>query len=84
MDEEQENPKGQMVRAKFKCVSMEKVEGWNGNKFHYNYRFMTVSGNSEENKSFFAATPSGDVKLTAVRADLFEVGKEYYLDFTLA
>jgi hypothetical protein len=37
---------------------------------------------SEENQSFFAATPNGDLSVTGVKDDLFEVGKEYYLDIT--
>lgn len=70
-----------MVRCKFKCVSVEKVEGWGEQRFHYNYRFSAVVGGSEENKKFFASTPSGEFKFQAVQGELFEVGKEYYLDF---
>jgi len=49
--------------------------------------FNPVVGNSEENKKFFAATPSGEFKLSVVNPDAwkqFELNKEYYLDFTPA
>lgn len=86
MDEQnQAQPKN--VRAKFFCQSVTKYKhGWGGDQppFHYNYRFQAVSSGSEENKKFFAATPSGQVELSALRDDLFEVGKEYYLDFSPA
>lgn len=70
------------VRAKFKCHSMAKRTGWGGTPFHYDYKFSAVTDNNPENSSFFAATPSGEVTLTAVKDDLFEVGREYYLDFS--
>jgi hypothetical protein len=41
-----------------------------------------VSSGSEENKKFFAATPSGIIELSALKEDLFEVGKEYYVTFS--
>lgn len=72
------------VRAKFKCLGMEKNLGWPGVEYHYSYRFTVVTYGSAENEKFFAATPSGELKLTALRDDLFEVGKEYYLDFSKA
>ena len=74
----------QQVRAKFTCMSVRKYKGWSGTPpFLYEYEFQAVTGPSEENKSFFASTPSGSLKMGAVRDDLFEPGKDYYLDFTL-
>ncbi len=81
-----------MTRAKFNCISITKWIGGSTNpetgKYEshpvYNYRFNAVSSGSDENKKFFASTPSGTIELTAVRDDLFEIQKEYYLDFTLA
>jgi hypothetical protein len=73
------------VRAKFVCNSVTKFKsGWGEYPFHFNYNFGVVSSDSDENKKFFAATPSGKVELSALNADLFEVGREYYLDFSLA
>lgn len=81
----------QTVRAKFYCTSVTKTVGGKYNsdgKYEqgvvYNYKFQAVASGTDENKSFFASTPSGTVELTAVRDDLFEIQKEYYLDFTIA
>jgi hypothetical protein len=43
-----------------------------------------VTGDSPENKEFFAATPSGIAEVSTVRQDHFQVGQDYYLDFTPA
>ena len=79
------------VRAKFSCTSVTKQMGGKYNpegKYEsgvvYDYKFQAVVGGTDENKSFFASTPSGQISLSAVRDDLFEIGKEYYLDFSLA
>ena len=80
------------VRAKFSCTSVTKQMGGKYNpegKYEsgvvYDYKFSAVTGGTtDENKSFFASTPSGQISLSAVRDDLFEIGKEYYLDFSLA
>lgn len=75
----------QNVRAKFTCYQVTKYRsGWGEYPYHYTYKFQAVSNGSEENKKFFAATPSGSVELTALNAELFEVGKDYYLDFSPA
>lgn len=79
-----------MVRAKFQCHSVKKYSGtvWHGNVhergFLYAYEFGAVTGDKGENKSFFASTPSGSLRLDSVREDLFEPGKFYYLDFSEA
>jgi hypothetical protein len=79
---------GEQIRAKFKCVSEKKFEGWGQSgeprPFFYDYEFQAVTSGSEENKRFFAATPSGNIHLSTLRAGMFEPGKEYYLDFTPA
>jgi hypothetical protein len=73
------------VRAKFKCAGVEKVVGWNGSApFHYTAKFQVVSNGSEENQQFFAATPGGQLSLTTLKDDFFDVGKEYYVDITPA
>lgn len=77
------------VRAKFKCVEIKKsIGGVYDERGKYvtgvlhGYRFNAVTSDSDENKKFFSSTPSGLIELQAVRDDLFELGKEYYLDFT--
>lgn len=50
-------------------------------------RMMPVTGTSDENKSFFKWTPSGQLDMGIVApetAAAFVPGKEYYVDFTLA
>ena len=85
MDEETQPRRIQTVRCKFKCQSVAKRIGWNAaSPFLYEADFSAVMDGSEENKAFFAATPSGSLKVGTVKVDVFEVGKEYYLDITPA
>lgn len=72
------------TRAKFKCVAIAKREGYNGDAFHHAASFQVCYAGNPENKAFFASTPSGSIEISTVRADHFEVGKEYYVDFTPA
>jgi hypothetical protein len=71
-----------MVRAKFVVDSMSKTR--------YGYgqvKLSPVTSGSEENKQFWQYTPSGSMELNInnpVALEKFEVGKEYYIDFTLA
>lgn len=70
------------VRAKFHCNSIEQTE-WNTN-----VKMNVVFGNEGENKDFNDATPSGDLTIgihgKVPAAGFFEVGKDYYLDFSKA
>lgn len=46
-----------------------------------------VTGGSAENDSFYYQTPGGMVQLSTINQNAikeFEVGKEYYVDFTRA
>ncbi len=77
------------TRAKFVCISTTSSKGYVTDETGHgspgtltSYKFQCVGGGSEENKRFFASTPAGTLELTAVRDGLFELGKEYYLDFT--
>ncbi len=79
------------VRVKFYCTEVTKMMGGTYNdegKYQpgvvYNYKFNVVSSGSEENKKFFASTPTGSMQFSSVRDDLFEIGKEYYSDLTPA
>lgn len=75
---------GRVVRCKFKCHEVTKRVGWSGYEFLWAAKFSAVTDGSEENKAFFAATPSGQLEVSTIKEDFFEVGKEYYLDLTLA
>lgn len=73
------------TRAKFTCVEIGKTKGWKAeHPFLYSAKLQAVSDTSEENKKFFAATPNGNITLSTVTEDVFEVGKSYYVDFTEA
>ena len=72
------------IRCKFECVEVAKRKGWSGHEFLYAAKFQAVTSGSEENKKFFAATPSGSLEVSTVREDFFTVGQSYYLDLTPA
>lgn len=77
------------VRAKFKVDSVER------SKYGANDELQTIklspvyktSNPEDENSTFWKYTPSGSITLgtiNKVAGDYFELGKEYYIDFTLA
>lgn len=73
-----------MTRCKFHCNSVRKSvarEG-TGEIFLYEAEFGAVYDGSEENKEFFKWTPSGSLKLGVYKKDVFEPGKDYYLDIS--
>lgn len=79
------------VRAKFVVNSITRTKAWNPQMGEVQtIKLSPVTGGSnesEENKKFWAATPSGSVEIGTVNknaGDYFELGKEYYLDFTKA
>jgi len=80
-----------MVRCKFTCQSVTMSVGYiykpavgSERKMVYSYEFSVVTADSPENAVFFASTPSGSLKVTAIKNDLFIPGKEYYLDLSEA
>lgn len=71
-----------MTRAKFTLARKTETMG-----DMYELEFQPVTTGSEENKVFFKWTPYGNIKIGTVNkavAEGFEVGKDYYVDFTLA
>jgi hypothetical protein len=75
------------VRAKFVVQSITRQKGWGGHAEVQTIKLSPVSNGSEEDKKFFAATPSGSVELGVVNPDAgnyFELNQAYYLDFTKA
>lgn len=71
------------VRAKFKCSSITIFEGESRE-----YSFSAVYGkDGTDNAQWSKWTPNGNLKMTINNPacfDKFEVGEEYYLDFTKA
>lgn len=77
-----------MTRCKFRCDEETKVVNWASNKtehpFLYSYKMNVVMGGSEENKKFWASSPSGSFSVSCIHAGIFEPGKEYYFDISEA
>ncbi len=84
-----------MVRAKFRVDYKSQpyaINQWLSDKAKAGIRAVQdiiltpVSGEgAEENKKFFASTPNGHIRLVTTNpeaAEQFQVGKEYYVDFT--
>ena len=68
------------VRAKFQCVMREANGG-------VKLRAVYSDDPEHENKKFWDATPSGELEMHITNndaAEFFELGAEYYLDFTRA
>lgn len=56
-------------------------------KYSEQVRMQPVYSDSEENKSYSDATPSGSIELTITNKSawgFFVAGREYYVDFTPA
>ena len=70
------------MRCKLECCS--KINLGDGG---YTLGFYAVYAGSEENDKYFKATPSAHFYLQTVNeaaAANFELGKQYYVDFTAA
>jgi hypothetical protein len=73
------------IRCKYRCTEVTKRTSWDKSKgFLYTAKFTPVMEGSAENKRFYEATPSGSLEIGTYKEDHFEVGKEYYIDLTLA
>lgn len=75
-----------MVRAKFKVVSITTTKHWKRDKGNIaTIKLSPVTSGSEENKQFYAATPTGNIELGTINqqaAEQFELDAEFYVDFT--
>ncbi len=74
------------TRCKMKLTAIS--EAYNNGR---SVKFVPVSGGSEENRKFYAATPSGSVEFTVSQAateslglDVAKLGSEFYFDITPA
>lgn len=77
------------VRAKFQCLEIKHhhVPGSDAQSVHVEVRLVPVYGNGKDNASWSKYTPSGELKMTITNppaAEAFDIGKEYFLDFTPA
>jgi hypothetical protein len=76
------------MRAKFKVQSITQQAHWSQpGKSLYTLSLNPVTSGSDENKAFYEATPSGEIKLSVVNEEIgkqFPIGAEVYVDFTVA
>lgn len=73
------------TRCKFQCQSVRKYKHYNPDPpYVYEAEFSAVTSGSDENKSFFASTPSGKLNVSTYRDDVFQPGKSYYIDISEA
>jgi hypothetical protein len=70
------------TRCKMRLISIS--EAYSNGK---NVKFTPVSSGSEENKKFYAATPSGSIEFTVsetaaknLNLDVASIGSEFYVD----
>lgn len=71
------------VRAKFRVTEKTPAGGDNGTRV----ALAPVVDGSEENKEFYRWTPGGSITLDTINdaaAAQFDVGAEFYVDFTKA
>jgi hypothetical protein len=77
-----------MVRAKFRVDAIERTK--QGSEELHTVRMSPVYGNNDpehENTKFWRATPSGTLQMGTINkaaAEQFDLGGEYYIDFTKA
>jgi len=73
------------MRAKFKVTSITQTSHWGRpGALIYTLVLNPVTSGSDENRSFFEATPGGEIKLSVVNetvGEQFPVGTEVYVDF---
>lgn len=74
------------VRAKFYVNEITRRKHWDRAKGDvFTVKMTPVTDGSEENKAFYAATPSGSIELGTVNqaaAESLSLDAEFYVDFT--
>lgn len=75
------------VRAKMSCQAITPLHTSNPGDASAEVRLFAVYGDGKANESWSKWTPQGQVSMVITNPDAiaaFELGKEYYLDFTPA
>lgn len=76
------------VKAKFLVNSITESKHWDASKPNLKtIKLSPVTSGSEENKNFYASSPSGSIELGTINAEAaasFEIGAEYYVTFDKA
>lgn len=70
------------TRCKMTCQTVS-TSGGGENQTHEAI-FMPVTGGCKENEDFYKWTPGGELKLSVLKNQNFESGKDYYIDISLA
>jgi S-adenosylmethionine hydrolase len=69
-----------IIRCKFRCIEVTKTSYGTER-----VKLAPVYGDSDENKKFWKATPTGAIDLSIDNGDAhnqFQICREYYVDFT--
>ncbi len=77
------------IRCQFRCVTVTRSVSKSQDpdlygRTHDRVGLRPVTEGSRENREFFADTPAGVIELDLVLPDLFEPGKDYFVDFIRA
>jgi hypothetical protein len=75
------------VRAKFQCLSITNFHHHQADAVQAEVRLAAVYGTGKENETWSKWTPSGEIKMMITNPaaiEKFELGKEYFVDFTSA
>ncbi|KAA0686021.1 hypothetical protein DTW90_34615 [Neorhizobium sp. P12A] len=76
-----------VVRAKFRVMNIDAAQNADPNNVFVTIRMIPVWEHDGVNKAWSKATPSGELKISITNPaaiDKFDLGKEYFLDFTPA
>lgn len=76
-----------MVRAKFRVRDVKHLHASTPEDVCAEISLYAVWGDGKGNESWSKATPSGDLKMLVTNPaaiEKFEIGKDYFLDFTPA
>lgn len=76
-----------MVRAKFKCMEIKHAHSGSADYSAATVTLIPVWGDGKANDQWSKATPSGKLEMLITNpaaVSKFELGREYYLDFTPA
>jgi hypothetical protein len=66
-----------VTRIKFWCNNVEKLT--DRADFWWSYAFTAVC--NRENMKIWERIPNGSITLNSIKDNLFEIGKQYYIDF---
>ncbi len=72
------------TRCKFKCTGKIETDQSEGANFNYEFQPVYSEDPESENAMFWKYSPSGKLELGCTSEKDFTVGKEYYIDISLA